>query len=106
PALGCTNPGSVEVRNSIVVNQGGTPPDELACVGASVLDTATEAEVGSFDIGWFVGFNGGDFHLTASGSTAFAGIAQWTAGDPRTDIDGDPRPQADGAEDHAGADVP
>lgn len=106
PALGCTTPVAVDLRNSIVVSQGGTSPDELSCASATVVNSATEADVGGFNLGWFTDFNTGDFSLSASGATTFGDIAQWTTGDPLTDIDGDPRPVADGTPDYAGADVP
>ncbi|MCX4239113.1 hypothetical protein [Paraliomyxa miuraensis] len=106
PALSCTTPLAVDVRNSIIVSQGGTSPDELSCAAATIVATATEANVGPFSAGWFVNFNGGDYHLTASGTSAFADVANWNTGDPSTDIDGDPRPSIDGTADHAGADVP
>lgn len=106
PALGCTMPVTVDIRNSIIVSQGGTPPDELACASVDVSNTATEADVGAFNIGWFNGFNAGDFSLSASGAMMFADVAQWSTGDPLTDIDGDSRPAVDGTPDYAGADVP
>lgn len=106
PALGCTTPVAVDIRNSIVVSQGGTSPDELACASATVSNTATEADVGAFNIGWFDGFNTGDYSLSASGAAAFADVAAWQSGDPITDIDGDARPAIDGTPDYAGADVP
>jgi len=110
PALSCTSPIAVEVRNSIIVSQGGTPPDEVSCPGIGIIRSATEAKVGSFNIGWFADYNGDDFTLTTMGmppgSEVFAGIAQWNEGDPLTDIDGDPRPTTAGAADFAGADVP
>ena len=106
PALGCTTPLAVDVRNSIIVSQGGTSPDELDCAGASVSSTATEAEAGAFNIGWFDEFNAGDFSLTPSGAMTFADVALWSTGDPFTDIDGDPRPEVDASPDYAGADLP
>jgi len=103
PALSCTMPMAVDVRNSIIVSQGGTSPDELSCPEAILTNTATEQEVGSFVSGWFVNFNNGDFHLTATGATAFDDIAIWQTGDPTTDIDGEDRPTSDRT---AGADIP
>jgi hypothetical protein len=104
--LRCTTPVAVEIRNSIVVTQGGTPPDELSCGSASVATSATEVDVGNFVIGWFGNYNAGDFSLSGTGATTFADIAVWEAGDPATDIDGDLRPDVDGSPDYAGADVP
>lgn len=106
PAFGCTTPVTVDIRNSIIVSQGGTSPDELSCMAANVTSSATEADVGALVPTWFANFDTGDFHLTGSGAATFAGIAQWQAGDPPTDIDGNPRPSDDGTADHAGADVP
>jgi hypothetical protein len=106
PALICTTPVAVDVRNSIIVSQGGVPPDELSCIASTVAGSASEADVGAFNAGWFVNFNGGDYHLTPLGATTFADIAQWQTGDPSTDIDGEPRPTVDGTADYAGADIP
>ena len=106
PALSCTGASAVDIRNSIVVSQGGPRGDELSCGSVSLIGSATESVVGGFDAGWFVDFNGGDFHLTPSGAATFANIAVWHDGDPATDIDGDPRPAVDGTPDHAGADRP
>jgi len=106
PALGCLSPISVDIRNSIIVTQGGTSPDELSCATATVTNTSTEADLPMFDVGWFEDFNGGDYGLTVSGAPLFEDIAQWQSGDPTTDIDGDPRPTVDGTPDYAGADVP
>lgn len=110
PALGCTNPVAVDVRNSIIVTQGGTPPDEISCAGAIVSNSATESGVGPFDIGWFANYNAGDFSLTTmgmpSGADTFVDIAEWQLGDPATDIDGDLRPTTDQTPDYAGADIP
>lgn len=105
PALACTSPMTVDVRNSIVVSQGGTSPDELACPEATITDSATEAEVGAFDVGWFEAFNSGDYGLTASGAAVFE-VGVWRDGDPLADIEGDSRPAMDGATDFVGADVP
>ncbi|MCH9681762.1 MAG: hypothetical protein K0V04_10040 [Deltaproteobacteria bacterium] len=106
PAIGCTAPIAVNIRNSIVASQGGTPPDELSCVEAVVTTSATESETPPFDTGWFTDFNGGDYSLTMSGATTFMSIAQWQDGDPPTDIDGDLRPTDNDRLDYVGADVP
>lgn len=105
PALRCLGASDVGVRNSIVVSQGGTSPDEIDC-GATVVSSATEADVGAFDDGWFADHNNGDFSLTTDGATAFDGLAVWNTGDPAVDIGGDRRPADNGATDYAGADVP
>jgi hypothetical protein len=113
-ALTCTPPSTLSVTDSIVLLESGNAP--VSC-GPAVFDhSASEmslpgddnVDVGDFDDGstWFEGVATGDFHLTPAGVITFADIAQWQAGDPSTDIDVDPRPQVDGTEDHAGADVP
>ena len=117
-ALACTSPIGVEIRNSILVSRGGTPPDEVSCPDASISFSAAEgmimgeqnAMVGMFPGGtpedWFVNFSGGDFGLQNDGILLFADVAQWQLGDPTTDIDGDLRPTMDGTPDYAGADIP
>jgi hypothetical protein len=117
-ALTCTTPVAVDVRNSVLVTRGGSPPDEVACAAANITYSATEgavAGVGNVAVGmfpgaspgdWFVDYTTGNFRLQNQGLTVFANIARWTAGDPRTDIDGDARPSVDGTPDFAGADVP
>lgn len=105
PAVSCTAPLEVDIRNSIVVSQGGAAPDELACASALLTNTALEDDVG-FNVGWFTSFDSGDFSLTASGTTTFADLAVWATGDPPTDIDGQPRPGVNGTPDYVGADVP
>lgn len=98
------------LRNSIVL---GTDPTSFACPGVSAEYTAFDdviAGPGNVDVSpasgaWFVN-PASDFHLTATGSSVFSTIAQWSDGDPSTDIDGtDPRPSSDGSADVAGADV-
>lgn len=106
PALRCTLPVAIDIRNSIIVSAGGTSPDELSCPGASVTTSATEADVGEFSFLWFIAFFLPDLHLSPNGAMVFANLAQWTTGDPLTDIDGDPRPASDGSPDYPGADVP
>jgi len=115
PALQCSSPVGVDIRNSIIVSQGGTPPDELSCPSATVTYSATEGAVagdGNEDVGpfpampptWFMNYTAGDYGLQNQGLTVFDGISQWQAGDPTTDIDGDPRDTVN--LDFAGADVP
>jgi hypothetical protein len=116
-ALSCTSPNAVEVRNSILVTRGGTPPDEVDCLAATITYSATEGDVagmgnvlvGSFPAvpaDWFVNLASGDFSLQNDGVTVFADIAQWEDGDPPFDIEGADRPNVDGAMDVAGADLP
>lgn len=90
----------------------------MVCDEAEVTYSATEsvvAGVGNQAVGemdntmpqlWFVGYGTGDFHLQNEGLTLFADVAQWRAGYPPTDIDGEARPTSDGDLDYAGADVP
>ncbi|MBK8241533.1 MAG: hypothetical protein IPK74_38980 [Deltaproteobacteria bacterium] len=55
---------------------------------------------------WFAGYASGNFHLTPMAPAAILTAAQWQAGDPLVDIDGDARPGVDGSADVAGADIP
>jgi hypothetical protein len=97
---------TVDVRNSIVV---GRDADSIECpnivVSNSALDETIGANpnVGAANIAWFVDATN-DFHLTPAGAKVFADIAEWTLGDPPTDIDGDLRPTDDASPDFAGAD--
>lgn len=118
--LSCTAPDMVEVRSSIIVALGimATGGVDVACSVAEITYTATEAPfagTGNVAVGelpfmtpgdWFAGYGTGDYHLQNDGLDLFADVAQWQAGDPTTDIDGDPRPAVDGTADYAGADVP
>ena len=117
--LACTTPVSVVVRNSLIVSRGVdvTGGFDVVCNEAEITFSATERVfpgVGNEAVGemdgtmpqlWFVGYGTGDFHLQNQGLTVFADIAQWTQGDPTTDIDGDLRPTVDGTADFAGADT-
>ena len=110
-ALSCAAGSDVTVRSSIIVAIDDVP--ELACIGATITNTATETAVvgsgnqalGPIQATWFTNYAQGDFSL-ADPPTAVAMTAVWTTGDPLTDIDGDPRPAVDGTPDYAGADVP
>ena len=103
-ALYCQGAAAVTARNSILVSLDVMP--EVECAGATLTNTATEADAGMLSAMWFTNYATGDFTLTPSGTTAFADIAEWHDGDPATDINGDPRPDVDGSPDYAGADVP
>lgn len=103
-ALFCQGTSTANVRNGILVS--ADPMPEVECTGATLTNSATEAEVGNLNIGWFNGYAAGNFALSASGAMVFADVAVWQTGDPTTDIDGDARPTSDGAMDYAGADVP
>lgn len=109
-ALTCDVGSSVAVRNSLLVAR--TDGDELACPPATVERTAAEMDlggtntvVGPMDTLWFVGYGTGAFSLSAMAPASISTAARWMAGDPATDIDGDPRPTTDGAMDYAGADA-
>ncbi|MCA9708086.1 MAG: hypothetical protein KDK70_19700, partial [Myxococcales bacterium] len=114
-ALTCNNPSSVTVRNSIMVSRDG---GELDCSTAISISNAANTSnggkttsVGVLNLNWFENYATGNFLLSTSGGNnsgqqVFADIATWQTGDPTTDIEGDPRPNSDGASDHPGADVP
>jgi hypothetical protein len=108
-AIACDAASTVEVRSSVLVAQTAAP--EVECEGtfehnaAELVLGGTNTAVGPMSMMWFTGYANGDFWLTAAGSERFAGVAQWEAGDPRTDIDGDLRPTVDGSPDVAGADL-
>ncbi len=102
--------GSVEMtfRNSFLVSFDG--PSEISCPAATVANTALipgngNVALGDVGINWFVELETGNFHLDTP-PQMLATTALWTAGDPPTDIDGDPRPAVDGIPDYAGPDVP
>ena len=111
-SLVCNDGATVNVRNSVLV---GRDSPSITCVPLdatfSVFDEAVAGQgnesVAMLDTGWFIDVFLNDFHLSGSGATQFADVAQWQSGDPAVDIDGDdPRPNVDGTADVAGADVP
>lgn len=109
-ALACGAGAVVDARNSLFVAR--TDSNEIQCNGATIEHCATEIDLGGTNTylgamltSWFVGFNLGDFHLTTA-PVSIATTAQWETGDPPVDIDGDARPNTDGASDFAGADRP
>ncbi|NJL71530.1 MAG: hypothetical protein HC888_07875 [Candidatus Competibacteraceae bacterium] len=113
PALSCTNGGTgSQIRNSLIVSLDPNSPEVSACNSATVVDSATETmlgdnvALGSMMASWFTSFNSGDLHLTGSAPAAISDAAVWRNGDPATDIDGQPRPNADGTADFTGADIP
>ena len=115
-ALRCTAAIGVDVRNSILVTEGGTPPDEIDCATGTITFSATEGiingtrDVGLFPVGmadsWFVNYGAGDYRLQNDGLMDFADVAQWQTGDPSTDIQGQDRQTTNGDPDYAGADSP
>ena len=107
--LGATGVGS-SVRNSILASFANTP-EVGECPDLSVTDSALEGSLGdNLSLGgvqatWFEDYNGGDFHLTPMSPPTLAGAGVWREGDPRVDIDGDPRPAVAGSVDSVGADL-
>ncbi|PRQ09168.1 right-handed parallel beta-helix repeat-containing protein [Enhygromyxa salina] len=105
-ALVCTAESGVTIRNSIIVALHDEP--EIACDSADIVDSVTEADPEmNFDNNslWFLDASNGDFSLDAATyPDQISGMANWRTGDPRTDIDGNLRPTADGTPDFAGAD--
>jgi hypothetical protein len=110
-ALSCTAGSDVTIRNSILAALDDIP--ELACSMATVSYSASETAIagtdnvtlGSVQGGWFTNYSTGDFTLAAPPASVTT-AAQWQAGDPLVDIDGNARPGIDGLADVAGADVP
>jgi len=118
-ALECADGTGSSIRNSIVVFSNGVDPNggELLCPNIDLGNNALEGNFGGSNVslgdmstGWFTnlngGFNSGEFFLSGSHPDEINTAARWQAGDPATDIDGDPRPTTDGSEDYAGADRP
>jgi hypothetical protein len=110
-SLACGGAATVDVRGSLFIAR--TDVDEIQCSGATIEHTAAELDLGGTNTAlggmattWFMSYGTGDFHLMPSAPIAIATTAQWEDGDPLTDIDGEARPQLDGAPDVAGADVP
>ena len=98
------------IRNSLLLTQNTAP--EIACSGVDVSYSAAIEDLGGTNTDLdpliptdYANYTGQDFHLTASAPSAISAAAQWQAGDPTWDIDGDPRPMTDGTPDFAGADV-
>ena len=108
-ALTCDGGSTVTIRNSILATRSSDP--ELQCGGATVDDSAAEADLGGtntalgpMSLAWFTDFAGGDFHLSLV-PAALINAGVWRQGDPSVDIDGDLRPDTEDA-DVPGADVP
>lgn len=99
---------TVEIRNSVAINNGGN----TLCEGASVTSSAwTTAEALGDNIA--VDFPSlGDYLVEpaldgvyrAIPGTALDALAKWQAGDPPIDFDGDARPSGENSPDFAGAD--
>ncbi|MCB9716938.1 MAG: hypothetical protein H6712_23980 [Myxococcales bacterium] len=105
------NTSTVVLRRSLVVSRGDGPEISMDCTDVQATFTVAETlltgdgnvDLGDVDPSWFVNYNLGDLHLSA---TYDPRIALEPAAQPELmlDIDGEPRP--DGAMDFAGADVP
>jgi len=103
-AVHCDETSAVTARNSLLVT---TAAATLAC---ETMSTTTSYVEGNVDLStWFVEFTFGarttDLRLNDPPLAVYS-AARWEAGDPTTDIDGDPRVALEGAMDVAGADVP
>lgn len=105
-SLRCVDGSTTTMRNSIAVSYSASP--EINCPQLGQSGNFVEADTAMvFDdqAGWFVDFAAGDFHLNPNmHPVEIETAAIWEAGDPSTDIDGDPRPVTDGTPDFAGAD--
>lgn len=110
-SLVCNVASVVTARNSILLGHDYYSID-CAPLSAtySMFDEVIAGDgndvVTVIDDGWFVDASAGDLHLTAEGILRFLNIARWEAGDPRVDIDGNPRPSEPGTTDLPGADRP
>jgi len=96
-ALRCETGTFARVRNSVLVSRLSEPVD---CDNVELETSFVEQDVDADD--WFEDYNAGEFTLNGPPEELLEG-AQWRTGDPATDIDGRPRPAADGAVDAAGA---
>lgn len=112
--LSCPGAGSVFIRNSALLSdQMGQYID---CVAVPVLERSIVSDDLLVDVpgvvelepdqvaqqfsDWFLDY------LVPFPRSALAGVALWTAGDPKTDIDGLARPAVDPSPDYAGAHLP
>lgn len=105
--LTCDETTDGSIRNS-VITQGGCqnwPSSHSALVEFAAFgdDNVSLEGVDLDDI--YVDPAAYDFHVLMGAETV-DNVAQWQAGDPALDIDGDVRPAIDGTPDYAGADVP
>jgi len=116
-ALHCVG-DSTSVRNSVVLSRSGGEPNGWDCPGGTSLHTVGEnlpAGEGNYFICEAPGFdcmadeilmffqNAADLRLSPQGTTTFSGIPKAEQGDPREDIDGNPRAEG---HDFAGAHAP
>jgi hypothetical protein len=110
-SLVCNTAALVTARNSIFLGHDYYSIDcEPFTATYSMFDEVIPGDgndaVSAIEDGWFVDADAGDLHLTAEGILRFLNIARWDAGDPPTDIDGNPRPTEPGTSDLPGADRP
>ncbi len=110
PAIVCNGVYALSVRNSMVMSMD--TPDEIVCPAATIVDNALEMSLpgnvglGSFNRYWFLDFSYGDLHLSPIAHPNIGLAGRWQEGDPRIDIDGEPREAIAGQPGYAGADVP
>lgn len=107
----------LNARNSALLSHGVVDTFACAASAAQLADSVVSAsELENVDTNTsvvppqnvpplFMDWDGGDLHVVGDGGP-LAGAARWKQGDPRTDIDGDPRPLMDDAPDVAGGDRP
>jgi hypothetical protein len=110
-ALSCGVAGSAVARNSLFYGEDDV--DEIGCTSFDATFTASEQalpgegnESVALQNASFANFDETDFRLSGSGAALVGDVAQWVAGDPLVDIDGDARAAVDGAMEAAGADIP
>lgn len=111
-ALECEAGGSATLRSSVVFAEDDAA--EVSCGDLDASYNAAEQDLGAAQgnaaVGLatssFANFSNGDLHLSPAGANLVDDIAQWLAGDPLEDLDGDARVAADGSMEHAGADIP
>jgi hypothetical protein len=116
PSLSCGPDVSGEIRNNIFVDDDPSKPSiGSACessplnFAANVVDSPIPGSsnyiLDDFDDGWFVEVPS-DYHLSDLGAQTIGTTARWQQNDPKTDVDGDPRPDVVDSADYPGADVP
>jgi len=123
----CPDDSAVAIRNSMVITEEGGA-SAVGCTGADVTFSALSTSFpgsGNVEIGHFAPQGQADeplewlqrmgdayepdyfkFRLTPQGANLVDDVARWAPGDPTVDVDGQPRPAADGSIDYASHDVP
>lgn len=109
--MACSEGSTGTVRNSVMVAPAFPSIDCDAAVFAnSVVDTNVGGEgnvvVDEFQTSWFANLRVYDARVASPGNSPFADVARWELGDPRRDIDGEPRLAYPGLAEFAGADQP